>query len=88
MILYVGNEPYLSWQKFPDYAGADPRGRPRGPWPCYYVHVYMPYFLYFLRYELLSTTFETFGPVQTDDRQTESDVYMSPPCNLHRWAQK
>ncbi len=32
----------------------------------------------------------TFGKVRTTDRQTDRQkvTHMSPPCNLHRWAQK
>ncbi len=41
---------------------------------------------YFLRYELFSPI---FGQVRTDGRtDRQKAMHMSPPCNLHRWAQK
>ena len=37
-------------------------------------------------YFLVNYFLVIFGPVQTTDRQKA--MHMSPPCNVHRWAQK
>ncbi len=56
----------------------------------YYGKISCSYLQYLLRYELFSPI---FGQVRTDrqtDGQTDRQkaMHMSPPCNMHRWAQK